>query len=323
MILKKLKLGIDVGGTKIAYGLMDNKNNIIFRHQTPTPLEITPDEFTDKLYSEIDELLQLAECCTSNLTGIAMGMPSYVDYKNGIVITSGSIHNIKNYPARKILAARFPNLPIIIDGDTNMAALAEHRYGAGTGSEHMVYVALSTGLGTGFIIHNNLFRGSYGGAGESGHMIITPGKGLTDGCGNQGCFMSYACGSYIVKHAQNAIRQGVASSMSCMVDDLSKLTAKHLAEAYKHGDSLAEKLMYQMISYISLHIYNLFIAFNINCYVCGGGLTNMGDFFLETIQQQVNELNKQNGQPIYIKKAALGGDNGLIGCAVSLENERN
>ncbi len=317
--MNKLKLCIDVGGTKTAYGLLDDENHIVYRFQTPTPLEIMPDEFTEKIYTETDEVLKNFGCAREELSGVAVGMPSYVDYENGIVVTSGSIHNIKNYPARAVLEKKFPGIPVLIDGDTNMAALAEHYLGSGQGFPHMVYVALSTGLGTGFIIDGRLFRGSYGGAGESGHMIITPGEGLTDGCGNPGCFMSYACGSYIVKHAVNAIESGIPSSLKDMVSDLSELTAKHIAEAYKQGDSLAEKLMKQLISYSALHIYNLFIAFNINCYVCGGGLTNMGDFFLERIQEEADRLNKQENQKIYIKKAALGGDNGLLGCGIALD----
>lgn len=320
--MNKLKLGIDVGGTKIAYGLLTEDNKIVYRHQTPTPLEITPEEFTLKLYTEIDSLLSFAGRRASDLAGIAVGMPSYVDYQNGIAVTSGSIHHIKNYPARDILKKRFPGIPVIIDGDTNMAALAEHRYGAGKAYEHMVYVALSTGLGTGFIINGQLFRGSYGGAGESGHMIITPDKGLTDGCGNQGCFMSYACGSFLVKHAIRYITDGTPTSLTDMVEHMEDLTAKDIVEAYKHGDSLSEKLVNQLLYYSSLHIYNLFIAFNINCYVCGGGLTNMGSFFLEAIQQQVDSFNKQKNQKIYIKKAGLGSDNGLLGCGAALDNER-
>lgn len=320
--METYKLAVDVGGTKIAYGLLTGDNKIVHRCQTPTPLEITPDEFTRKLYGEIDTFLSQTGFEEDSLSGIAVGMPSYVDYDNGIVVTSGSIHNIQNYPAKDILLKKFPHVPIIIDGDTNMAALAEHRYGSGKGYPHMVYVALSTGLGTGFIVNNSLFRGSYGGAGESGHMLITPGEGLTDGCGNQGCFMSYACGSYLVKHARQHIENGVVTSLTSLVPDLDTLTAKDIVEAYKHGDSLCEKLISQLLYYSSLHIYNLFIAFNINCYICGGGLTNMGSFLLDEIQKQVDALNKQKNQQIYIRKAALGGDNGLIGCGVALDNER-
>ena len=317
--MKQYRLAIDVGATKIAYGIFNEKNEIIFRYRTATPLEIMPDDFTKKLYDEIDDVLEKSEISISDIAGIGVGMPSYVDFEHGIVITSGGIHNIKNYPAREILKKKYPNTHIIIDGDTNMAALAEHKYGAGRGFKHMVYCALSTGLGTGFIVNNELFRGSYGGAGESGHMLITPDRGLECGCGNKGCFMSYACGSFIAKHAQQALLNGEKSVINDMVSDISKITSIHVGEAYKQGDALAERLMDQLIYYNALHIYNLFIAFNINCYVCGGGLLNMGEFFLEEIQKRVDLLNKQKNQKIYIKAAELGGDNGIIGCAVALE----
>lgn len=313
------RLAVDVGGTKIAYGLFDENNRIIYRHRTLTPLEITPDEFTRKLYTEIDDVLEKSHTPFTSLKGISVGMPSYVDYEHGIVVTSGGIQNIKNYPARDILARKYPGIRIIIDGDTNMAAIAEHKYGAGQGYRHMVYCALSTGLGSGFIINNEVFRGSYGGAGETGHMLITPGEGLECGCGNRGCLMSYACGSSIARHAQLAIQNGEKTILRSMVSDVSRITSIHVAQAYQQGDALAVRLMNQMIYYLAVHIYNLFIAFNINCYVCGGGLLNMGDFFLESIRRQVNEFNKQENQEIYIKAAELGGDNGIIGCALALD----
>lgn len=313
------RLAIDVGATKTAYGLFDENDRIVYRHRTRTPLEITPEEFTRKLYTEIDDVLEQSHTPLSALKGIGVGMPSYVDYENGIVVTSGGIRNIKNYPAKAILTKKYPGIRIIIDGDTNMAALAEHKYGAGQGYRHMVYCALSTGLGSGFIINDELFRGSYGGAGETGHMLITPGEGLECGCGNKGCLMSYACGSFIAKHAQLAIQKGEKTIMRDMVSDISQLTSIHVAQAYQAGDDLADRLMKQMIYYIAVHIYNLFIAFNINCYVCGGGLLNIGDFFLEDIRRQVNEFNKQENQEIFIKAAELGGDNGIIGCAAALE----
>lgn len=210
--MEKYRLAIDVGGTKIAYGIFNEENEIIFRHRTATPLEIMPDEFTEKLYTEIDEVLEKSGIPLSELKGISVGMPSYVDYENGIVVTSGSIHNIKNYPAKAVLEKKYPGVRIVIDGDTNMAALAEHEFGAGRGFKHMVYCALSTGLGTGFIVNNDLFRGSYGGAGESGHMLITPGEGLECGCGNKGCFMSYA--AVLLLQSMHSLRSRMEKNLS-------------------------------------------------------------------------------------------------------------
>ena len=320
--MNKLKLGIDVGGTKVAYGLLSEDNKIVYQYQTANDLEITPDEFTEKLCKEIHDTLEQSGHDLANLSGIAVAMPSYVDYDNGIVITSGSLYKLKNYSIGEQLKARFPNASIIIDNDTNVAALAEHKYGSGKGFHHMVYVALSTGIGTGFIINDALFRGNYGGAGESGHMIITANQGLTDGCGNQGCFMSYASGSQIARHAVKAIEEGTQTLLTGMKDNLLDITSVDIAAAYKKGDALSTKLIEQSAYYAAMHIYNLFIAFNINCYVCGGGLTNMGDFYLEKIRTHVDSFNKQENQKIYIKEATLKGTSGIIGCGVALDDAR-
>lgn len=317
--MDKMKLGIDVGGTKVAYGLLAADNQIVYQYQTANDLEITPEGFTEKICQDIQYVLEQSGCPLANLAGLAIAMPSYVDYENGIVVTSGSLYKLKNYPIGKQLKERFPETSIIIDNDTNVAALAEHHYGAGVGFRNMVYVALSTGLGTGFIVNGDVFRGSYGGAGESGHMIITPGQGLTDGCGNQGCFMSYVSGSQLVRHAIKSIKEGVATSLTKKRSKIAEITAQDIAEACKQGDELSEKLISQSVYYAAMHIYNLFIAFNINCYVCGGGLTNMGSFYLERIQAQVDEFNKQENQKIYIKEAKLKGTSGIIGCGVAID----
>ena len=315
---KNLKMCIDVGGTKIAYGILNGDNEILFRHQTKTPIDITPDEFTQKMYKEIDEALALAGMKEEDLVGIALGMPSYVDFERGYVISSGSIEKIKNYPVREELQKKY-SVPILVDNDTNVAALAEHKYGAGRGFKHIIYMALSTGTGTGFIINGDLFRGTYGGAGESGHMIVTPGQGIIDGCGNPGCIMSYSSGCQVTRHAKIMIEAGYKTMLADMVDDLDDLTAKDIAEAYQKGDEVATKIFDMMCKYAAIHIYNLFISININCFVCGGGLTNMGDFYLDRIREEVDKLNHQDNQEIIIKKAELDGDFGLIGSGILID----
>ncbi|WP_367924129.1 ROK family protein [uncultured Ruthenibacterium sp.] len=313
------RLGIDVGGTKILYGLLDSECNVKARMRTQMPKDVTPEQLTDKIDTEARSFLQENGVDPSQLRGIGIGMPSYVDFERGIVVSSGSIDRIQNYPARDLFRERFPGVEVLVDNDTNLAALAEHRMGAGRGSRHMVYTALSTGIGSGFIINGELFRGSYGGAGESGHMLVTPGEGVMCGCGNKGCIMSYASGVMIMKHVRRAIESGEPSVMREMTQDLEELNSHHLAKAWAMGDALAVKMMDQMTHYIAVYIYNLFMSFNIGCYVCGGGLTNMGEPFMEEIRRKVAGFNHQSGQNIDIRVAQLGGDNGIIGAAMLFE----
>lgn len=317
--MEKYRLGIDVGGTKVLYGLLDETCEVKARLRTAMPEDVTPEQLTDKLEREARILLSRQGVEPEQLTGIGVGMPSYVDFERGVVISSGSIDRIRDYPARQLLEARFPGVKVLVDNDTNLAGLAEHRLGAGKGERHMLYTALSTGIGSGFIIDGKLFRGSYGGAGESGHMLVTPGEGVLCGCGNRGCIMSYASGLMVMRHVRRRMEQGQPTLMRDMAEDPRQLTSRHLAEAADKGDELALEMMDQMTTYIAVYLYNLFMAFNIRCNVCGGGLTNLGESFFRAIRRKVDGFNHQEGQTIDIRPAQLGGDNGIIGAAMLFE----
>lgn len=314
--MEKYRLGIDVGGTKVLYGLLDEACNVKARCRTAMPGDVTPEQLTDKLETEARAFLDEQGVDPGRLDGIGVGMPSYVDFERGVVISSGSIDRIRNYPARQLLEERFPGVRVLVDNDTNLAGLAEHRRGAGRGERHMLYTALSTGIGSGFIIDGRLFRGSYGGAGESGHMLVTPGEGVLCGCGNRGCIMSYASGRMVMRHVENHMRAGRATSLKSVGGEL---TSRELAQAAAQGDELALEMMDQMTTYIAVYLYNLFMAFNIRCNVCGGGLTNLGEPFFREIRRKVDGFNHQEGQIIDIRPAQLGGDNGVIGAAMLFE----
>ncbi len=137
---------------------------------------------------------------------------------------------------------------VVLDNDSNVAALAEWRHGAGRGHKHMVYMASSTGIGSGLIINEELFRGSYGWAGESGHMIITPDEGVMCGCENQGCFMSYASGRYIPRFVHQRLAEGEKSILS----ENEAIDCRHILSAYEKGDALAIETVQRMAFYIGL-----------------------------------------------------------------------
>ena len=228
--------------------------------------------------------------------------------------------NLNHFYARDTFQEYFPNSQILVDNDTNLAAIAEHRYGAGKNLKNFLYTALSTGIGSGFIINNDIFRGDYGGAGESGHMIINPEKGIQCGCENNGCFMSFASGSMIVKHIANELRNGRQSIIAEMVGgDFEKITAEHLNLAFTQGDPLAEQMLDQIGYYIGLYVYNMFMSLNFNTYIFGGGMVNFGEPLLERIQKSFDHFNHQKDQIIHLKKAELGNDFGIIGAVELLD----
>jgi glucokinase len=312
----KYRLGIDIGATKIAFGLFNEDRVIVYHHKSSTNANSNPKEFENAIVQDIDVILNNNGLQKDDIAGIAMGFPSYVDFDKGEVVFTSNMVNLHHFYARDVFQKHFPNTKIVVDNDTNLAAIAESKYGAGRGFKHMLYTALSTGVGSGFIINNAIFRGSYGGAGESGHMIITPKQGISCGCGNTGCFMSYTSGSMIVQHAKIAIQEGEKSVMADLVaGDLDTLTAEHLNTAYQMGDKLAEKLLDQMGYYLGIYVYNMFIGLNFNCYVFGGGLVNFGDAIMDRIRDSFNSFNHQKDQEVYFKTAELKNDFGIIGAA--------
>lgn len=311
----KYRLGIDIGGTKIAYGILNEDGVIVYRHKTATDIKAGPDAFLQTLVKDIAGILDAQDFPREDLVGMALGFPSYVDHDNGVIVMSGSMSNLRGFHARDGLNQYFPDIKTVVDNDANIAAIAEHKYGAGRGFDHMLYTAVSTGIGSGFILNGKIYRGAYGGAGESGHMLITPDEGVLCGCDNKGCFMSNAAGSMIIGHAKKAIEGGRESQLSKMVDgDLGKLSAVHINEAFQNGDALATELVDQMGYYLGIYIYNFFVSVNMNCYVLGGGMImNFGDPLMKRIRDTFDRYNHYTGQEVYIKYAELNEDIGIIG----------
>ena len=216
---------------------------------------------------------------------------------------------------RDYISARLPTR-VVLDNDGNVAALAEHRHGAGRGSRHMVYIAASTGIGSGIIIDGKVFHGSYGWAGECGHMLATPEAGLECGCQNQGCFMSYASGRYIALHAKARLAAGADS----ILGETEELSARDILNAYHKGDALAKELVGQMAQYMAVCIFNIYQLLNINLFVFGGGLVNFGEVLFGPMRDIFDGYN-HIPQPVYFRFAALEQDFGIIGAAELIKEE--
>lgn len=305
-------IGIDVGGTKTAYGLFDGQLNIIARERRASDAGMDGEAFFGAIAETVKGMLPGGDL--SKLNGVGIGMPSYIDYQKGYIIKTSNLVNIKDFYARDFLSAKLDGARVALDNDGHAGALAEHRYGAGRGFTHMLYCPVSTGLSSGIIIGNELFRGSYGFSGESGHMIATPGEGLLCGCGNRGCVISWCSGSMIVKHIQNWIGAGEKTVLTEIAGSADAIQTYHINEAYDSDDGLAIRAVEQMAKYLAVWLFNLYVTLNINCFVFGGGLLNMGDRLFPRVREQFDAYNR-DAHPVYFKTAELGGDYGIIGAA--------
>jgi glucokinase len=305
-------IGIDVGGTKTAYGLFDSRGKLLTKRRLPSNAALSAEAFFDELAANARDLLDKRGIDFSALRGIGIGMPSYIRYEEGYIVKTVNLGNIRNFAARDYLKSILGEIPIKLDNDSHTGAIAEYCHGAGRGFDNMVYCAVSTGISSGIIIGGKLFRGSYGWAGESGHMIVTPDDGVECGCGNTGCIMSWCSGAMIVKHIQQWIAAGETSLMTELAGSPDKITAIHLDEAWTRGDALAKRAGEQMAQYLAIWLYNLYVTLNINCFIFGGGLLKMGDKLFARMRQIFDSYN-QDYHVVDFRRAELGEDFGIIG----------
>ena len=325
-------IGIDVGGTKAAYGLLDSDKKIISRRTHKSNTGSSPQEFFDEIACNIHGIMAEKNLKNENIRGIGIGMPSFILFDEGKIVKTSNLTNINNFPARDYMTEKLGGIHVVIDNDANTAAIAEHRHGAGRDFNNMLYCPVGTGISCGIVINGNIFRGTYGWSGETGHMILTPGEGIMCGCENQGCFMSWTSGSMIIKHIEKWIEDGEKSIMTTLAGN-GQMDCNHLSAAYNDDDPLARRAIAQMVKILGVWTYNLYVTFNINCFVFGGGLIKMfrklkdggsvtgkkSGGLLESMKEIFDEYNK-NSMPVYFKEAELSGemtsnDHGIIGAA--------
>lgn len=302
------RIGIDAGGTKVAYGLFDGANTLLERTQHPTPILADGPEFAELVVENTERLLAKAGIGRRELLGVGVCMPSFILFDQGYVCMTSAMVNIRDFPMRDYLARRL-EVPVILDNDSNVAALAEYRYGAGRGSRNMVYVATSTGIGSGLILNGQLFRGSYGWAGECGHMLITPDEGVECGCRNRGCFMSWASGRYLPRQIRNK-----AHGRETRMDLDGALDGTELLRACREGDPLALEVLEQTAHYIGVCVFNIYQLLNVNLFVFGGGLVHFGPMLFDRVRREFDRYN-HIPQPVEFRFAELEQDFGIIGAA--------
>ena len=330
--MEQYTIGIDIGGTKVAYGLLDGQKQIVRHMAHPSNIDHSSEEFFDTVIANIRKIMLDNHIEKENLRGVGIGMPSFILFEEGRIIKTANLTNIHDFPVRAYLMEKLGGIRVIIDNDAHTAAIAEHRYGAGRGFNNMLYCPVGTGISTGIIINGSIFRGHYGWAGETGHMIITPDDGIMCGCGNQGCFMSWCSGSMIIKHIKKWIEAGEKSCITDIAGD-EDLNCNHLADAYNDDDPLACRAIAQMVKFLGIWTYNLYLTLNINCFVFGGGLlkmfhnlkagkTSSGEkpFGLLDAMKEVFDGYNKNSMPVYFREAELsnimsGDDFGIIGAA--------
>jgi len=311
----ELFLGIDLGGTKIAAGVVDRGGRILARQYRQTEASEGPQAVLRCLIDATTQLLAADGIDLSRVSAIGVAAPGPIDARRGVVTAPPNLPGWHDVPLGRMIQEEF-SLPTYLENDANAAALAEHRFGAGRGVDHMIYVTASTGIGGGFILDGRLYRGATGAAAEVGHMTILP-HGPRCGCGNRGCLEALASGTAIAREARERVARGVPTLIAELAEgDLDRITAQMVAQAAEQGDAEAREIIETAMIYLGVGMANLVNVLNPQVLVIGGGLTKMGPRLFDPVRRAVDrQAFPATASAVEIKRAELGEEVGLLGAA--------
>lgn len=310
-----LAIGIDIGGTKVAGGLVDEDGQVIARARRDTPHRSTKANVVEDLLVSVVE--ELATKTDQEIAAVGIGAAGFVSADRATVVFAPHL-SWRNEPLRERLRERCA-YPVFVDNDANTACWAEWRYGAVQGESQLIMVNLGTGIGGAILTDGQIQRGRYGIAGEFGHMQVVPG-GLRCECGNRGCWEQYASGNALVREARSllAAQSPMAHDIEEKIGgDLQKLTGPMITEAAAGGDATAAELLAEIGTWLGTGLANLASAFDPGAFVIGGGVSAAGDMLLAPAREAFKrQLPGRGYRPMArIVGAQLGNEAGLVGAA--------
>lgn len=310
-----LAIGIDIGGTKVAGGLVDPAGEVVDHVRRDTPHRTTEPKVVEDLIVEVvQDLLGRA---TGEVVGVGIGAAGFVAADRATVVFAPHL-SWRHEPLRAALIERL-DLPVFVDNDANAACWAEYRFGNVQGESHVVMVNLGTGIGGAIVVDGQIQRGRFGIAGEFGHMQVMPGGHRCE-CGNRGCWEQYASGNALVREARSLVLAGspLAHDLAASVDgDPRELTGPMITEAARAGDPTAEELLAEIGTWLGTGLANLANAFDPGAFVIGGGVSAAGSMLLDPARDSFRRhLAGRGYRPeARIVQAALGNESGFVGAA--------
>ncbi len=305
-------IAVDLGGTNIRAALCNRDGQILRRIKQPTIAQEGPQAVIGRMIEAIRGVLP--DSTEPPVWAAAVASPGPLDPYKGVVNYAPNLPGWSDVPLRDILRSEL-GIPVEIGNDANLAALGEQRYGAARGVADMAYITLSTGIGMGVILNNQLVLGMRGLATEMGHVVMDVNATWTH-AGVPGSFEGMASGTAIARQAQERLRHGEKSLMLEMAGgDIAAVTSKEVGEAALQGDPVAMAIVSQVSRIIGLGFVSLFHLFDPAMIVVGGSVSLMGDLLFEPIRKTVNQyvMPPYRGRPVL--PAALGDDCGLLGAA--------
>jgi glucokinase len=307
-------IAIDIGGSKVLSGISNRNGKILLRRREVTCVTGNPEAVIEQTERMVEEMKLDMGLRKKDILGIGVGVPGPLDYQAGIVEESPNLQWLR-YPVRENLSKRLEG-KLLLDKDTNVAALGEYYYGSNCLCRHLIYITVSTGIGGGIISDGHLLHGLNGGGGEIGHMVVAPGGSMC-GCGRRGCLEAVASGLAVAREASALIARGGGKQIMENVCPDQPVSAREVALAARQGDQEAIDLINQTGRYLGMGIANLVNIFNPEKVVLGGGMgLGLQGLLLPVIQNEVmNNVFSLHRRNLEIGMTRLGEDIVLAGCA--------
>jgi glucokinase len=306
-----LACGIDVGGTKIAGGVVDEHGTIVEELQVVSPATDVPaiEEAIEKLVTDLRS--------RHPIEAVGVGAAGYIDKARAVVLFAPNLA-WRDLDLKADLE-RTLGLPVIVENDANAAAWGEFQYGAGHDVDDLLLVTVGTGVGGGVVLDGALYRGAFGVGAEIGHMRVVP-DGILCGCGNRGCFEMYASGSALVREARAAARAGsllAADLLDRAGGDPDAITGPLVTAAAREGDAFAVEQLASLGRWLGEGIASLAAVLDPAVVVIGGGVSEADELLLGPARAAVGaQLTGRGYRPrLEIRRARLGNRAGLIGAA--------
>ncbi len=307
-------IGIDLGGTNTAVGIVTENGELISKGSVPTDISDT-----DSMVKNMGELCKKV-CADNNIDlseikSIGIGIPGTIDSKTGVVIYSNNI-NMDNFPIVEKLKKHIDK-PVYISNDANVAALGEAVAGGAKDCDSAVVVTLGTGVGGGIILDNKIWEGYMSAGAEIGHMVISV-DGEACSCGRKGCWEAYSSATALIRDTKRAISKNPDSLMCKLSKEAGKVSGKTAFKATKMGDKAAQEVVDSYIKHLAEGIANVINLLAPKCILLGGGVSHEGDNLLIPLREAVKPLayGGDKVEHAEIKLCVLGNDAGIIGAAM-------
>jgi glucokinase len=310
--MSSLTVGVDVGGTKVAGGVVDEHGTIIAQHRVETPAR-DAEATTSAITSVIQTMRE-----DHDIEAVGIGIAGFVDAARSTVYFAPNLLGWRDGPLRAEVEKRV-GLPVVVENDANAAAWGEARFGAGREQRFIVCVTVGTGVGGGIVVDRRLYRGGFGVAAEIGHIQMVE-NGRPCGCGQRGCWEQYASGGALVRDARERAAESRpdAEVLLGLGDGTPEgITGEHVTEAAKKGDPVATASFNTLGHWLGQGLADLAAVLDPGMFVLGGGVSEAGSLVLDPTKVAFEQLLTGRGRrpTASVVLAALGNDAGLVGAA--------